>query len=148
MTKRDNGFTLIEVIIAAAVFLIFAMGIYQAYVSIYSAITITRQRALAVDLANARFEIIKNIPYTDVGTVGGNPAGILAAVETTISDRVSFAVTTTIVNVDDPFDGLSGGGDLFPADYKLVEIKIECASCKNFVPMIITGIVAPKNLES
>ncbi len=144
----NNGFTLIEVIIAAAVFLIFAVGVYQGYAAIYAAIASTRYRALAADLANARFEIIKNMPYTSVGTVGGVPLGVLPSATTTVSDNISFTVTTTIVNVDDPFDGLSAGGDLFPADYKLVEIKIECLTCKGFTPVIFTGRVAPKNLES
>lgn len=148
MSNKNGGFTLIEVLIATIVFLLFAMGVYQSYAAIYIAIASTRHRALAADLANAKFEIIKNLPYTNVGTIGGNPAGILALVETTISDRVSFTITTTIVSVDDPFDGLSGGGDFFPADYKLVEIKIECLTCKSFAPIIITGRVAPKNLES
>ncbi|MFZ2484431.1 MAG: prepilin-type N-terminal cleavage/methylation domain-containing protein [Minisyncoccia bacterium] len=145
---KKKGFTLIEVIIATAVFLLFAVGVYQAYAAIYAAISSTRYKALAADLANSRFETIKNMPYSTVGIVGGNPVGILASVQTVVSDKVSFVVTTTIVNVDDPFDGLSGGADMFPADYKLVEIKIECSMCKSFTPMIITGRVAPKNLES
>jgi len=143
-----RGFTLIEVIISVVVFLLFAMGVYQGYVSIYTAIAATRYRALAVDLANARFEIIKNLPYTSVGTVGGNPVGLVTPIENTTSDGISFRVTTTIVNIDDPFDGISGSGDLFPADYKLVEVKIECLACKNFAPMIITSRVAPKSLET
>ena len=130
------------------VFLLFAMGVYQGYVSIYSSIAATRYRALAVDLANARFETIKNLSYGSVGTLGGSPAGLITPVENATSDGISFIVTTTIVNIDDPFDGISGGGDLFPADYKLVEIKIECLACKNFAPMIITTRVAPKHLET
>ena len=148
MRNQKRGFTLIEVIIATAVFLLFAVGVYQGYAAIYAAIASTRHKALAADLANARFETIKNMPYTSVGTIGGNPVGVLDQVATTTSDKIPFTVTTTIVNIDDPFDGLSGAGDLFPADYKLVEIKIECLSCKVFAPMVITGRVAPKNLES
>ena len=137
-----------EVVIATAVFLIFAIGVYQGYVSVYTAIANAHHRAVAADLANTRFEIIKNLPYTSVGVVGGNPGGIILASETVVSDRISFTVATTIINVDDPFDGLLGGGDVFPADYKLVEISITCIGCKNLAPIVITGRVAPKNLES
>ena len=145
---KQKGFTLIEVVLAVAVFIIFAIGVYQGYAAIYNAIANARHKALAADLANARFEIIKNLPYTSVGTVGGTPNGMVTASETVVSDRVSFSVVTTIVNVDDPYDGVLGAGDVFPADYKLVEIRITCLGCKNLAPITITGRVAPKNLES
>jgi prepilin-type N-terminal cleavage/methylation domain-containing protein len=147
-SNRTRGFTLIEIIVATAVFLVFAMGAYQGFTAIYLAITSTRQKALAADLANAQFEIIRNMPYKQVGTVGGNPSGILPAVQTVARDRISFTITTTVLNRDDPFDGVAGSGDAFPADYKLVEINIACLTCKNFIPVVITGRVAPKNLES
>lgn len=143
-----KGFTLIEVIIATAVFALFSIGVYQGYFAVYAAIVSAREKAMAADIANAHFEIIKNLPYSSVGTVGGNPSGVVTASQNIVRDSISFAVTTTILNVDDPFDGLSGGADPIPADYKLVEVRVACASCKNFSTMIITGRVAPLNLES
>ncbi|MEK7176953.1 MAG: prepilin-type N-terminal cleavage/methylation domain-containing protein [Patescibacteria group bacterium] len=145
---KQRGFTLIEIVIATAIFLLFAIGVYQAYTTIFNAIANAHNRALATDLANVRFEVIKNLPYSSVGTVGGTPSGLIAVSETVTSDNVSFTVATTIMNVDDPFDGLLGGGDIFPADYKLVEISITCNGCKNLPPVVITGRVAPKNLET
>ena len=144
----NKGFTFIEVVVAAAIFLIFAVGVYQGYAAIYTAIASARHKALAADLANAQFEIIKNLPYASVGTVGGVPSGLVTPVVTIVRDNVSFTVTSTIVNVDDPYDGVGGGADAFPADYKLVEIHIACLSCKNLSPIVITGRVAPKNLET
>lgn len=144
----QKGFTFIEVVIAVAVFFIFALGAYQGYAAVYAAIAAARHKALAADLVNARFEIIKNLPYTNVGVTGGNPNGVVTGVETVLRDGVSFVVTTTINFVDDPFDGVAGGGDAFPNDYKLVEIDVACLTCKNFTPVVITGTVAPKNLES
>lgn len=146
--NKKRGFTLIEVVVATTVFLIFAFGAYRGYASVYSAIANARHKALAADLANARFEIVKNLPYSNVGTVGGSPSGVITPVQTVVRDNVTFTVTTTILNRDDPFDGVSGGGDMLPNDYKLVEINIACTSCKNFPPVVITGRVAPKNLES
>ena len=113
----------------------------------YQALAAAHHKALAVDLINARFEIIKNLPYDSVGVVGGSPSGVVSQVEVVIVDQVSFSVTTTIENSDDPFDGLAGSGDAFPADYKLVEIQAACASCR-IAPVIITGRVAPPNLET
>ena len=142
-----SGFSLIEVLIAAVIVSIFAVGAYQGYSAVYSAIILARHKALAADLANAQFEIIKNLPYSKVGVAGGNPNGVIPGTETVIRDNVSFFVTTTIINVDDSFDGILGEGDIIPVDYKLVEINIACSACKNFSPVIITSRVAPKNLE-
>lgn len=143
----QKGLTFFEIVIATAIFLVFALGVYQAYTTIFAAVANARHRALAADLANARFEIIKNMPYTSVGILNGNPPGILTASETVVSSGVTFLVETAIANTDDPFDGVSPT-DAFPADYKLVEIKITCQGCKNLLPIIFTGRVAPKGLES
>lgn len=148
MKNSQSGFTLIEVIISAAILAIFFVGVFQAFSSLYDAIISANQKAIAADLANARFEIIKNMPYSSVGVLGGDPSGVLLSSEIVVRNKISFVVNTTILNVDDPFDGLSGSGDLFPDDYKLVEINITCDLCKNFSPVIITGQVAPASLES
>ncbi len=144
----QKGLTFFEIVIATAIFLVFAIGVYQAYTTLFAAVANARHRALAADLANARFEIIKNMPYTSVGTLSGNPPGTLVASETVVASSVTFLVETTVVNLDDPFDGVSGSGDVFPADYKLVEIKVTCQGCKNLPSIIFTGRVAPKGLES
>jgi prepilin-type N-terminal cleavage/methylation domain-containing protein len=146
--KLSHGLTLIEIIIAVAVFVLFSLAAYEGYTAVYAAIASAHHKALAADLVNARFEIIKNLPYTNVGTVGGNPNGVIPTTENVSTDNITFVVTTTIVYVDDPFDGMSGAGDVFPNDYKLVEISVACAACNNFPPVVITGRVAPKNLES
>ena len=145
---RNKGFTFIEIIIAIAVFIIFALGVYQGFTAVYAAIAAAHHKALAADLVNARFEILKNLPYSDVGTVGGDPVGVVDPDETAVSDGLTFTLATTIENVDDTFDGISGGGDAFPDDYKLVEIEVDCTSCKNFTPITITGRIAPANLEN
>lgn len=143
----ERGLTMVEVIVAAAIFLVFALGVYRGFDTLRIAINQARYRALAADLANARFEIIKNLPYSEVGTIGGDPAGVIEVGEEALSDGVSFFVTTTVVNVDDPFDGTETTGDIFPDDYKLVELSITCDTCRSFTPVKITGLVAPANLE-
>ena len=146
--RYNQGFTFIEVVISVAVFIIFALGAYQGFTSVYAALAAAHHKALAADLINARFEIIKNLPYTNVGVDGSNPDGVVSALETVMKDGITFTVSTYIEYADDPFDGVWGAGDVLPNDYKLVEITVNCATCKNFTPVVITGRVAPKNLES
>jgi len=147
LKTNTRGFSFLEIIIGTAIFVIFAAGIYQAYAILYTSINSSHAKTLATDLANEQFEIAKNLPYASVGTVGGTPTGIIPVSQAITRDNVAFVVTTTITNTDDAFDGVAPG-DLFPADYKSVEFKVSCTTCKNFAPIVITGLVAPKNLES
>lgn len=155
MTKENlkifsQGFTFVELIIGVAIIMLFVVGIYNAYYSLYGSILASHSKTVAVDLANEEFELIKNLSYADIGTIGGNPIGVIPASQTTIRDRITFTLNTSILYKDDPFDGISGGtpDDTLPNDYKLVEVNVSCALCKNFNAVTITGRFSPKNLES
>jgi hypothetical protein len=105
----------------------------------------------AVALVNEQMEIIRNLAFEKVGIQGGLPDGSIPHVQTLTRDGFDFTVTTVVRNVDDPFDGKIGStthNDLSPADYRLVEITIECATCQDFTPMAFTTNVGPRNLES
>lgn len=147
---RRAGFTLVETLVSAAVFAVVAVGIYNAYTAVLTVISSSRAKIVAMDLANEEFEIIRNLPYADVGIMSGIPAGKLNHVQTLTRSGYAFTATTTVRNIDDPFDGTLGGSpnDLSPADNKLVEIEIGCVACKNFQPIFVNTKVAPKNLET
>lgn len=148
--KKDRAFTLIETLVGVAVFVIIATASYQAYVSLFTLINQNQYKILALNLANEQFEIIRNLAYSDVGIQGGLPNGKIPHNQTLVRAGVTFAVTTTIRNVDIPFDGTIGGtpNDLSPADNKLVELEVDCPACVNFTPVSITTTVAPKALET
>ena len=148
--NRTGGFSLVEMLIGAAIFLVISVGIYNAFTSVLKVIAVSRTKIVAMDLANERFELIRNLAFEDVGISGSIPDGVLLHAETFVRSGYTFQATTTIRNVDDPFDGTIGGSpnDLSPADYRLVEIEIGCATCKNFPPIFVNTHVAPKALET
>lgn len=137
-------------LVGAALFLVLATGIYGAFRSVLTVTSASRAKIVAMDLANERFELIRNLPYEDVGISGSIPNGLLSHVETFVRSGFTFQATTTIRNIDDPFDGTIGGSpnDLSPADSRLVEIEIGCAACRNFAPVFVNSRVGPKNLET
>lgn len=149
ITKK--GFTLIETLVGVAVFLVISMAAYQAYVSLFTLINQSQYKIIALNLANEQFEIIRNLSYADVGIPGGIPNGKIPHVQNLTRSGISFTVTTTIRNIDLPFDGQIGSttkNDLSPADNKTVEVEIACSACKNFTSLSLTTTVAPKNLET
>ena len=141
-----NGFTLVEVLVGSAIFLIIALAAYNAYVGLFKLINLSQYKVLAVSLANERFEIARNMPYEDVGIVNSIPNGEIPHTQTLVRGGVSFVVTTTVRNIDLPFDGTIGGSpnDISPADNKLVEVDVSCDGCNGMKPVTLTGQVAPK----
>jgi prepilin-type N-terminal cleavage/methylation domain-containing protein len=147
-TKR--GFSLAELVIGTAVFLVISVAVYNSYQGVFAVVYASRAKIEAISLINEQLEIVRNLPYADVGIYGGLPSGKLSHTQTLVRSSYSFDVTTTVRNYDDPYDGTLGGtpNDLSPADGKVVEIEVDCAQCRNFSPMVVTTRVSPKNLET
>lgn len=145
-----RGFSLIETIVAAAIFTVIAMAIYQGFISTNALIAASRDKIAATDLMNSEFELVRNMQFNDVGLVGGIPVGPLSATSTVVRDGRTFEVSRFIRNIDDPFDGTIGGSpnDLSPADYKIVQVDITCLDCKTPMSLSAVSNIAPKNLET
>ncbi|OGI74301.1 hypothetical protein A3D42_02340 [Candidatus Nomurabacteria bacterium RIFCSPHIGHO2_02_FULL_41_18] len=146
----NKGFTLIETLVGSIIFLIIALSAYNAFGVLMNIVAASRAKLAATSVANEKFEIIRNLPYSDVGIIAGIPAGKIQRNQTIARDNYSFDVLTTIRNFDDPFDGTIGGNpsDSSPADYKLVDLDITCSNCKIFTPLNFTTLVGPHALET
>lgn len=148
--SSQKGFTFVETLVAVAVFMIIAVSTYQAYTTVITVVHASRLKVTATALANEQFEIIRNLPYDDIGVIGSIPNGKIPHIQNLVRDNTEFVVKTTIRNIDDPFDGSIGGlpNDLSPADYKLAELEISCPSCKNFSTLNFNTQVGPRSLET
>ena len=148
--RKEGGFGLIETLVGTAIFVLIALSTYQVFNVLMDSVSLSRTKISATSLANEQFEIIRNLPYEDVGLYGGLPSGKIHRYQTLVRDNHSFYVQTTIRSIDDPFDGTVGGtpGDLSPADYKLVDLDITCTNCKQFSNLDLTTLIAPKALET
>jgi type II secretory pathway pseudopilin PulG len=126
LRRKNFGFSIVEAIVGVAVFALVSIGVYGSFLQIFDISKLAHVKILAVALANEQYEIIRNLPYSDVGITGGIPDGVLPHVNTVTRDGVNFSVTTTIRNIDDAFDGKidTTPKDLSPADYKLVEVVV------------------------
>ena len=107
--KFSGGFLLAELLVGVTVFAIIAISVYQTYTSIFNSVYLSRAKINAVDLIDEELEIVRNLPYADVGIVGSIPSGKLVRSQSLVRGGNQFDVTTTGRNVDDPFDGTLGG---------------------------------------
>ena len=148
--ERQAGFSLLEIIIGMGVLVIVSSAIYLAYANTLDIVSAGQYYSAAANIVESEVEIIRNMRYEDLGTVGGIPNGVLEPEKTVTLNQTEFTVLTFVRNIDDPFDGTLGGvpDDTDPADYKLVEIQVVCDMCARFTEISMTTTIAPRNLES
>jgi len=146
MRKNKNAFTLIDVLIGTALLLIVVIGLYGLFQFSLKIVSQSKARITAVALANQKLEIIKNLSYSDAGTLGGIPAGNIPETEIISRNNIEYTVKTTISYIDDPFDGVAPI-DTIPNDYKRIKIK---TSWSGFLGGEITSNsdITPKGLET
>lgn len=135
--------------VATAIFLLFAIGIYGGISLVFKIVYSSRLRILETALVSERLELVRNLPFDSVGIINGVPSGVLPYTTTTVRNGVTFLLVTTVRNVDDPFDGTvtSTPADTSPADYKLVEISIICQNCFQQNAVVLSTRVSPSGLE-
>ena len=75
--NRQRGFTFVETLVAVAVSVVVLWSVYSALQSLFNIVQASRAKIDAVDLANEQLEIIRNMPYSEVGIVNGIPSGVL-----------------------------------------------------------------------
>ena len=148
-SNASRGFTLIEVTVSVAIFLIFALGVYGGVNMVSKVVYHSRVRILETALLAEELEVVRNLPFDQVGIEDGVPSGALKRTRTVKRNGVDFTLVTTVRNVDDPFDGTVTGTprDYSPADYKLVEMSAICVDCAQQEPVILSTQVSPKGLE-
>ncbi|HLD20443.1 MAG TPA: carboxypeptidase regulatory-like domain-containing protein [Patescibacteria group bacterium] len=147
--KNHPGISIAETIIATAIFSIVGISLYEVASQLTRLTRVSRDEIAATALAQEEFEKIQNLPYASIGIQNGIPQGVLPKTQTIKRDGISFALTRTVRNIDDPFDGTIDGSpqDTSPADYKLVEIQLSCPTCRGNRDLSFSSYFTPKNIE-
>jgi prepilin-type N-terminal cleavage/methylation domain-containing protein len=147
---KNEGFTLIELIAGIFIFAILASGAISIYGILSRTVKLAREKTVLASLAESYLEVVRNVPYADVGTINGNPKGKLADFTNAINAQIegySYKIYYEVTFVDDPADGTVGGNpnDPAPADYKQVKMSVR-NTATNQVTVFLTS-VSPKGLE-
>jgi len=121
--KKQKGVSLIEVIVGVAVFAIIAVAFYVSINVIIDSVEVSRRRTVSTNLANEQMEILRNMPYSELGVINGNPAGDIPATQTKEIDGIEYVISTYISYFDDPYDGLFPT-DPYSADYKKARVEV------------------------
>ena len=144
--KKKGGTTLIETLIGIAIIAIVFTFVITTFMLSAEKLTRSKLRILGTALASEQMEIIRNLPFTQIGTQSGIPSGNIPQNQNFVRSNITFSVATVIDWVDDPFDGLTPS-DTNPTDYKKVEVVVSWQNSGN-ANVKLTSTFTPKGVEA
>lgn len=145
---RQKGTAFLEIVISIGILAVLVHAIASLVIASYDILGVSRTRISARHLANEKIELTRNLPYDQIGVVGGIPAGVIFAEEKVFRNGLEYTIQTSVVFIDDPFDGLAPG-DTLPIDYKRVRVEVSWGGLyDSSATVIMITDVAPKGSES
>ncbi|TRZ50791.1 type II secretion system protein [bacterium] len=125
MKNSQKGLSLIELVVAVAIFSIAFFGLFGVLNSSMAVIAKNKARLGAMALVEEQIEYARSLPFAGVGTVNGNPVGILPQTETISLNGITYARRNAIFWIDDPSDGTALlGTDPISTDYKRIKVEV------------------------
>ncbi len=147
---NQKGFSLVESLVAIAIFVTMALVVTEAIFLIYKDAATNWQNITISSLARQYLEDARNIPYAQIGTIQGNPHGNLPDAfnpNTTTISNTTYQIYYEVTYVDDPADGTALlGTDSAPDDYKQVKLSVKNVTTGQ-IDSFVTNIV-PSGLEN
>lgn len=142
--RRQAGVTLIETVVAIAMFAIVSTAMITVLTSATYADGLSRERSIALELGQQQIEYVRQLSYADVCIVGGNPscpAGV-TGVTSTLQKRVMglwYQLKTSIRWVNDTVST----GVATAANYKRVRVTVSRLTDNKQLALVYTFVANP-----
>ena len=143
-SKKEKGFSIIELIVTLAIFAILTVGVLSGVSLVSNVAKVVREKTLLSSLSTYYLEAVRNMPYSQIGTIQGNPNGTLPDLPNAITQTiggVTYKIYYRVAYINDPAD--TGVGS---ADYKQVKMSILNNSTGKITDFVTT--VVPKGVIS
>jgi type II secretory pathway pseudopilin PulG len=135
--RDGSGFTVVELVVAAAILFFVSTAIMGALAYASTANASNAMRQAGLELANQRMEQARNLPYDSLGTTNGYPTGTIVTPETVVvttpDGNKTFVVVTEVGWAVDTVTGLAGD--------KNVKITVSWASPRSASVTIASNVV-------
>ena len=143
---NNSGLTIVETLIGIGLLLVVFLGLFGLIQIGLRMLNQSKARITATALLNQRIELARNLPYNQIGTIGGIPKGAIPETENIVRNNINYNVKTTVFYIDDPFDGLFPV-DSLAWDYKRIKVKVSWLGIFHGEVSMLTDI-APKGIET
>ena len=87
--KIERGFTLMELIVTIAIFAILLSAVLGTFGALSRASAAANEKIALSSLATNYLEVVRNMPYSQVGTLEGNPHGNLPDLDDAITQTIN-----------------------------------------------------------
>jgi prepilin-type N-terminal cleavage/methylation domain-containing protein len=145
----QRGFSLIELLIVAAVSALFFAGLFSSVQSALKLVADSRARMSALSVANEQLEYIRSLSYDSVGTVSGLPPGIIPQISTTTLNGILFTRRVLVEYIDDPADGLNAAdSNGITTDYKQAKIEVSWNRLGTDQSIFLISNIVPRSIET
>jgi len=144
--SKESGLTLVETLVGVALLLIVFVGIFGLVRLNIKIVTQSKAKTIATALASQKIELARNLAYDQIGTAGGIPSGVIPETENIERNKIAYTVKTTVIYIDDPFDGVFPS-DPLAWDYKRIKVKVSWSAFFGGEVILQTD-VAPKGIET
>lgn len=146
---RLRGFTLVELLVTIAVFLLMFGGLFSAIQFTIKVVGLSKATTSALALANQRIEYIRSLPYDSVGTISGIPSGAIPQNATTTLNGITFFERVLVEYVDSPDDG-TGASDSngIVSDYKQIKVEFSWMGRSGTSTIFLLTNMIPPGIET
>lgn len=120
----ELGASLVDVIVGSALMLVVFFGIAGVIRLSLQVVSSSKARSGAIALNNERMEYLRSLTYSQIGVIGGIPAGNVPQLEDVTLNGITYTRRTSVFYADDPGDGV-GGADTngIISDYKFIRVE-------------------------
>lgn len=108
--KREEGLTLVEVLVALTILSIGLLGVALMQVTSISGNTFSRGMAVATELGQDMFEKLNALPYGDSALTGGASPGVAHPTATDVSNGLAVGVGTNNIIDERGLGSVAGAG--------------------------------------
>jgi len=141
---KKTGFTLIETLVSVAVLGILCASAYGLYATIINAIVYYRGQTTVSALAGQYLEVARNLAYSKIGTINGNPHGDLPDEPNALNltfNNINYKIYYVVNALHDQADP-----NLTVQDYK--QVKLYVKNVQNGITKSFVTTIAPISLAS
>jgi type II secretory pathway pseudopilin PulG len=142
--RPEAGITLIETVMAIAIFGIVSTALIGMLTSATAADGLARQKTIGLQLAQQQVEYVRQLGYLSAGTVDGNPTGVVAETQTKRVMGLWYALNTRIKWVNDPIPTSFAT----QANYKQVRVTVSRARDDRVLASVSTYLSSSTRLYS
>jgi hypothetical protein len=133
----QSGFSLVEVLVAGIVVVVGLIFLAQFFTTTATRVLASDTRSVMSQIATEEIETIRAMQYADVGTVGGQPSGLLPAESVKVVEGRNFNIVREVTYIQDT----SYTGP-YPANYRRATVIVSATDNAALAPVSMSTNVA------